>query len=57
MNTVRCSWKSNEAVVAGQGLVTEGWSCFSVRPLHFVRALLNGSEGLLRQAVASVWGC
>nr|ABB73202.1 heat shock protein 101 [Funaria hygrometrica] len=55
MNPEKFTHKTNEALAAGQELATEAGHA-QYTPVHLALALLNDSEGLLRQAIASASG-
>lgn len=55
MNPEKFTHKTNEALAAGQELATEAGHA-QYTPIHLVLALLDDSEGLLRQAVTSASG-
>jgi ATP-dependent Clp protease ATP-binding subunit ClpB len=55
MNPEKFTHKTNEALAAGQELATEAGHA-QYTPVHLVLALLDDSDGLLRQAVTSATG-
>ncbi|KAG0591672.1 hypothetical protein KC19_1G191900 [Ceratodon purpureus] len=55
MNPEKFTHKTNEALAAGQELATEAGHA-QYTPVHLVLALLDDSEGLLRQAITSASG-
>jgi ATP-dependent Clp protease ATP-binding subunit ClpB len=55
MNPEKFTHKTNEALAAGQELATEAGHA-QYTPVHLVLALLDDSDGLLRQAVQSASG-